>query len=442
MMLNMSVQYAETNSLITARNAPSMIKWRPMFTQNVLTMILAGGEGSRLYPLTRDRAKPAVPFGGRYRIVDFVINNFINSGFFKIKVLTQFKSDSLNVHLSKAWRLSSGLDQYVDAVPAQMRRGNHWYRGTADAVFQNLNLIFDEEPDYVCVFGGDHVYKMDVGQMLSFHKEKNADVTIAAIPMPVEDSKHFGVIEVDSNWRVVGFEEKPQRGKTIPDNPDYILASMGNYIFNRKTLIAELEEDAVLQDSAHDFGKTILTKIHNHYGVFAYDFAKNVIPDSTEKERGYWRDVGNLDTYFQANMDLIAVDPIFNLYNYRWPLRSVHYDYPAAKFVFADFDKNRAGIATDSMISEGCIISGGQVNRSILSPKVMIHSYCMVEDSILMHGVDVGRYAKIRKAIVDKGVKIPAGCTIGYDEQADRDRGFHISEGGVVVVAKGTVLEE
>lgn len=438
----MTIETIESVFQYGATHASSVVKWKPMFSQNVLTMILAGGEGSRLFPLTRDRAKPAVPFGGRYRIVDFVINNFINSGLFKIKVLTQFKSDSLNVHLSKAWRLSSNLDQYVDAVPAQMRRGNHWYRGTADAVFQNLNLIFDEEPDYVCVFGGDHVYKMDVGQMLAFHKEKKANVTIAAIPMPVEDSRHFGVIEVDSDWRVVGFEEKPHNGKTIPGNPDQILASMGNYIFNSKTLIAELEDDAVLQDSAHDFGKTILTKIHNDYRVYAYDFAKNEIPDSAEKELGYWRDVGNLDTYYNANMDLIAVDPIFNLYNYRWPLRSVHYDYPAAKFVFADFEKERAGVATDSMISEGCIISGGKVNRSILSPKVMIHSYCTVEDSILMHGVDVGRYAKIRRTIVDKGVKIPPGCKIGYDEKIDRDRGFHISEEGIVVVAKGTVIQE
>lgn len=411
-----------------------------MYSQNVLTMILAGGEGTRLFPLTRDRAKPAVPFGGRFRIVDFAINNFVNSGFLKIKVLTQFKSDSLNVHLSKAWRLSPTLDQYVDAVPAQMRRGEHWYRGTADAVYQNLNLIFDEEPDYVCVFGGDHVYKMDVQQMLSFHKEVNADVTIAAIPIPVSESKQFGIIEVDSEWRVIGFEEKPTAGKMIPNNPGYVLASMGNYIFNRQTLIGELEEDALLQDSAHDFGKTIFTKIFHHYRVYAYDFTKNVIPGSEEKEVGYWRDVGTIDSYFQANMDLIAVDPVFNLYNYRWPFRTVHYDYPAAKFVFANFAEKRTGFALDSMISEGCIISGGVVNRSILSPRVMVHSYSHVDDSILMHSVDIGRYAKVKHAIIDKGVKIPRGCEVGYDKQADLQRGFHVSEGGVVVVPKGTVL--
>lgn len=412
-----------------------------MYSQNVLTMILAGGEGSRLYPLTRDRAKPAVPFGGRFRIIDFALNNFVNSGFFKIKVLTQFKSDSLNVHLSKAWRLSPTLDQYIDAVPAQMRRGQHWYRGTADAVYQNLNLIFDEEPDYVCVFGGDHVYKMDVQQMLDWHKEINADVSISAVPVPASESPHFGVIEVDSDWRVIGFEEKPKTGKEIPSKPGYVLASMGNYIFNRKTLINELEEDALLQDSAHDFGKTIFTKIYRDYRVYAYDFARNIIPGAEEKEIGYWRDVGTIDSYFQANMDLITVDPVFNLYNYRWPFRTVHYDYPAAKFVFANFTEKRTGIALDSMVSEGCIISGGVVNRAILSPRVMVHSYSRIDDSILMHGVDVGRYAKIKNAILDKGLKVPRGCEIGYDAQADKQRGFHISEGGVVVVPKGTVLE-
>ena len=412
-----------------------------MYSPNVLTMILAGGEGSRLYPLTRDRAKPAVPFGGRFRIIDFALNNFVNSGFFKIKVLTQFKSDSLNVHLSKAWRLSPTLDQYVDAVPAQMRKGQHWYRGTADAVYQNLNLIFDEEPDFVCVFGGDHVYKMDIQQMLEFHQDKKSDVSIAAVPVPASESKHFGIIEVDSDWRVIGFEEKPQRGKPIPSNPDYVLASMGNYIFNRQILIRELEEDAVLQDSAHDFGKTIFTKIFHHYRVYAYDFTKNVIPGSEEKEVGYWRDVGTIDSYFQANMDLIAVDPVFNLYNYRWPFRTVHYDYPAAKFVFANFTEKRTGIALDSMVSEGCIISGGIVNRSILSPRVMVHSYSKIDDSILMHGVDVGRYAKIRNAILDKGLKVPRGCEIGYDDKADMQRGLYVSEGGIVVVPKGTVLE-
>lgn len=413
-----------------------------MSYQNTLGMILAGGEGTRLHPLTLDRAKPAVPFGGRFRIIDFVLNNFVNSGFFKIKVLTQFKSDSLNVHLSKAWRLSPLLDQYIDAVPAQQRTGKHWYRGTADAVYQNLNLIFDEEPEYTFVFGGDHIYKMDVKQMLDFHIAKGADVTIAAVPQPAPESRHFGVVEIDQDHRVTGFQEKPAVGKTIPGKPDQILASMGNYIFNRTTLIRELEEDAVLQDSAHDFGKTLLTKMYLHYRVFAYDFMTNQIHGAEEKEIGYWRDVGTIDSYYQANMDLIAVDPVFNLYNYRWPLRTVHYDYPAAKFVFANFENKRFGIATDSMISEGCIISGGRVNRSILSPRVMIHSYSLVEDSILMHGVDIGRYAKIKRAIIDKGVKVPRGCEIGYDEEADRQRGFHISDQGIVVIPKGAVIPE
>ena len=394
-------------------------------------MILAGGEGTRLYPLTRDRAKPAVPFGGRMRIVDFALNNFVNSGFFKIKVLTQFKSDSLNVHLSKAWRLSPTLDQYVDAVPAQMRTGQHWYRGTADAVYQNLNLIFDEEPDYICVFGGDHVYQMDINQMLAFHIHKKADVTISAVPMPAEESRHFGVIVVDNNWRVTGFEEKPIHGRTIPEQPDRILASMGNYIFSRKVLISVLEEDALLQDSTHDFGKTILTKLHERYNVCAYNFLMNDVPGAEEKERGYWRDVGTIDTYYQANMDLVAVDPIFNLYNYKWPLHTVHYDYPAAKFVFADLDKDRAGIATDSMISEGCIISGGRVDRSILSPRVMVHSYSVVEESILMPVMDGFQACSILKKDPETREIFVAFLT-AKDLPEDWDRGLQ-SEADVYI---------
>src|SRR5438552_17514896 len=283
--------------------------------RNVLTMILAGGMGERLYPLTRDRAKPAVPFGGRYRIIDFVINNFINSGFFKIKSPTQFKSNPLIEHITRTWRLVPEIGQYVDVVPAQMRKGPFWFRGTADAVFQNLELIFDEQPDYVCVFGGDHIYKMDVTQMLQDHIALDADLTIATIPVPVDEAHHFGIVEVDDDWRVTGFVEKPKSGaKTIPDRPDMVLASMGNYIFKANTMIEVLQRNA-LRDSAHDFGKEIIPDMYPRMKVFAYDFANNFIPGEGEINRGYWRDVGTADTYCEASMDLVSVTPLFNLYN-------------------------------------------------------------------------------------------------------------------------------
>ena len=405
----------------------------------VLAMILAGGEGTRLYPLTKERAKPAVPFGGRYRIVDFVLNNFINSGFFKIKVLTQFKSDSLNTHLARTWHLEPALNQYVDSVPPQMRKGPIWFRGSADAVYQNLNLIFDEEPQHVCVFGGDHIYKMDVRQMLDFHIARNADLTIAGIPVPVREATKFGVIEVDSSWRVIGFEEKPERPKPIPDLPEYALGSMGNYIFNTDILIEELEEDA-LRDSIHDFGKNIVSKMFSHREVYCYDFAGNLIPGMEPRERGYWRDVGDIDTYWATSMDLVSVSPVFNLYNPLWPIRGMTLNLPPAKFIFADRRKGRMGIATDSMVSEGCIISGGHIDRSILFPKVRVGSYARVDESILMDGVQVDRYAMIRRAIIDKGVMVPPHYEIGYNAEDDAKK-FYVSDGGVVVISKGTILE-
>ncbi|HEX8617175.1 MAG TPA: glucose-1-phosphate adenylyltransferase [Thermoanaerobaculia bacterium] len=409
--------------------------------RNVLTMILAGGQGERLFPLTKDRAKPAVPFGGRYRIVDFVINNFVNSGFFKIKVLTQFKSNSLIEHITRTWRLVPEIGQYVDIVPAQMRRGPFWFRGTADAVFQNLELIFDEKPEYVCVFGGDHIYKMDVNQMLQDHINNDADLTIATIPVPVSEAHHFGVVEIDDDYRVTGFVEKPKQGaKTIPDRPDMILASMGNYIFKANVMIDVLQRNA-LRNSGVDFGKEIIPEMYPRMKVMAYDFATNYIPGEDAINQGYWRDVGTVDSYFAAALDLVAVTPLFNLYNPMWPMVSAPMHLPPAKFVFADSKSQRIGIATDSLVSDGTIISGGTINRCVLHPRVRIHSYADVDESILMDGVEIGRHSKIRRTIIDKGVKIPPGTTIGYDIEQDRKR-FTVTESGIVVVPKGAVIEE
>jgi glucose-1-phosphate adenylyltransferase len=409
--------------------------------RNVLTMILAGGQGERLFPLTKDRAKPAVPFGGRYRIIDFVINNFINSGFFKIKVLTQFKSNSLIEHITRTWRLVPEIGQYVDIVPAQMRRGPFWFRGTADAVFQNLELIFDEEPEYVCVFGGDHIYKMDVNQMLQEHITSDADLTIATIPVPVGEAQHFGVVEIDSDYRVTGFVEKPKEGaKTIPGRPDMILASMGNYIFKANVMIDVLQRNA-LRNAGVDFGKEIIPEMYPRMKVRAYDFATNRIPGEDEVNQGYWRDVGTVDSYFAAALDLVAVTPLFNLYNQLWPIVSAPLHQPPAKFVFADSKSQRIGIATDSLVSDGSIISGGTINRCVLHTRVRINSYADVDESILMEGVEVGRHCKIRRTIIDKGVKVPPGTVIGYDHDLDRQR-FTVTDSGIVVVPKGAVIEE
>ena len=411
-----------------------------MSIDNALVMILAGGEGKRLYPLTKDRAKPAVPFGGRYRIIDFVINNFVNSGFYKIKVLTQYKSDSLNKHITRGWRLSPFLNQYIDLAPAQMRTGNDWYRGTADAIYQNIFHIQDEDPDYVCVFGGDHIYKMDVSQMLDYHKNKGADLSIAAIPIPVEEASEFGIMEVDENWRLTNFVEKPKTApKTIPGNPNMCLASMGNYIFGKDVLIDALERDDKIEESSHDFGKNVIPMLLNEgKNIYVYNFHDNSFAGMTESERGYWRDVGSIDAYWQANMDLLEATPELDIYSQDWPLRTFNYNYPPAKFIWQE--GNRVGMATNSMVSEGCIVSGGMLSHCVLSPKVRINSYSQVVDSILMENVDVGRYSKIHKAIIDKNVKIPPNTRIGYDYEEDIARGFLVSPGGVTVVPKDAKL--
>lgn len=411
-----------------------------MSIDDALVMILAGGEGKRLYPLTKDRAKPAVPFGGRYRIIDFVLNNFINSGFFKIKVLTQYKSDSLNKHITRGWALSPFLNQYVDLAPAQMRTGSDWYRGTADAIYQNVFHITDEDPDYVCIFGGDHIYKMDVSQMLDYHKEKNADLTISAIPIPIEEAHEFGIIEVDDDWKLINFVEKPQTApKSIPGNPNMCLASMGNYIFNKDSLLKALEEDEKIENSNHDFGKNVIPMMLNEgKRIYVYNFNDNAFPGMSNRERGYWMDVGSIDAYWQANMDLLDYDPELNLYSQAWPLRTFNYNYPPAKFIWEEGE--RVGMATNSMVSEGCIVSGAGLSRCVLSPKVKVNSFSQISESILMENVEIGRHSRIKKAIIDKNVIVPANTRIGFNKEEDIKRGFHVSPNGVTVVPKGAKL--
>ena len=411
-----------------------------MSIDDALVMILAGGEGKRLYPLTKDRAKPAVPFGGRYRIIDFVLNNFINSGFFKIKVLTQYKSDSLNKHITRGWALSPFLNQYVDLAPAQMRTGSDWYRGTADAIYQNVFHITDEDPDYVCIFGGDHIYKMDVSQMLDYHKGKNADLTISAIPIPIEEAHEFGIIEVDDDWKLVNFVEKPKdKPKSIPGNPNMCLASMGNYIFDKTSLLKALEEDEKIENSNHDFGKNVIPMmLEEGKRIYVYNFNDNSFPGMTDTERGYWMDVGSIDAYWQANMDLLDYDPELNLYSKDWPLRTFNYNYPPAKFIWEEGE--RVGMATNSMVSEGCIVSGAGLSRCILSPKVKVNSFSQISESILMENVEIGRHSKIKKAIIDKNVIVPPNTRIGFNREEDEKRGFHVSPNGVTVVPKGAKL--
>lgn len=411
-----------------------------MSIDDALVMILAGGEGKRLYPLTKDRAKPAVPFGGRYRIIDFVLNNFINSGFFKIKVLTQYKSDSLNKHITRGWALSPFLNQYVDLAPAQMRTGSEWYRGTADAIYQNVFHITDEDPDYVCIFGGDHIYKMDVSQMLDYHKEKKADLTISAIPISIEEAHEFGIIEVDDDWKLTNFVEKPKTApKSIPGNPNMCLASMGNYIFNKDSLLKALEEDEKIQSSNHDFGKNVIPMMLNEgKRIYVYNFNENVFPGMSDRERGYWMDVGSIDAYWQANMDLLDYDPELNLYSQTWPLRTFNYNYPPAKFIWEEGE--RVGMATNSMVSEGCIVSGAGLSRCVLSPKVKVNSFSQISESILMENVEIGRHSRIKKAIIDKNVIVPPNTRIGFNREEDEKRGFHVSPNGVTVVPKGAKL--
>lgn len=415
-------------------------KGEEMSIDDALVMILAGGEGKRLYPLTKDRAKPAVPFGGRYRIIDFVLNNFINSGFFKIKVLTQYKSDSLNKHITRGWALSPFLNQYVDLCPAQMRTGSDWYRGTADAIYQNVFHITDEDPDYVCIFGGDHIYKMDVSQMLDYHKRKGSDLSISAIPIPIEEAHEFGIIEVDDDWKLTNFVEKPQeKPKSIPGNPNMCLASMGNYIFNKEILLDALKRDEEIETSSHDFGKNVIPMLLNEgKKIYIYNFNENTFSGMSPQEQGYWMDVGSIDAYWQANMDLLDYDPELNLYSQEWPLRTFNYNYPPAKFIWEEGE--RVGMATNSMVSEGCIVSGAGLSRCILSPKVKVNSFSQISESILMENVEIGRHSKIKRAIIDKNVVVPPNSRIGFNREEDERRGFHVSPNGITVVPKGAIL--
>lgn len=402
-------------------------------------MILAGGEGRRLAPLTLERAKPAVPFGGRYRIIDVVLSNFVNSGLTRIKVLTQYKSASLEEHIARAWRLSPILDNYIETIPAQQRTGLSWFKGSADAVWQCFHVVQDADPEIVVIFGGDHIYKMDIQLMLDYHYEKNADLTVAAIPVPRNEASAFGVIHVDADGRVISFVEKPKDPPEMPGRPGWSLASMGNYIFNRGALEAELIKDQTDESSAHDFGKSILpSMVAGGKRVYMYDFAQNRVPG--EDKHGYWRDIGTITTYFEAHMDLVSISPEFNLYNKLWPVRTGISFEPPAKFVFSDQQNARIGIATDSLVSDGCIISGGQIHKSVLSPGVRINSFAHVEQCVLMEGVKVGRYARLRRVIVDKGVEIPSGIQIGFDPAADRKR-FTVTDDGIVVIPKRARLE-
>ena len=406
--------------------------------QKVLTFIMAGGKGERLYPLTKDRAKPAVPFGGIYRIIDFTLSNCINSGLRRIYLLTQYKSASLQKHIRLGWNiLPSELGQFIEMLPAQQRIGDSWYLGTADAIFQNLYTVEDEEPDAVLILAGDHIYKMNYYTMIDFHHDHNADLTVAVVEVEKEKSPNLGVVEVDGSGRITGFQEKPQQPKTIPSHPDKIYASIGIYIFQRNILEQELKEDAKKRNSTHDFGKDIIPRmLEKDLRVSAYNFS-----DENKKEAKYWRDIGTIDAYYETNMDLVRVEPIFNLYDKAWPIRTYQEQFPPVKTVFAGEETaDRIGLALNSIVSGGCIISGGKIERSVLSPNVRIKSYSQVQDSILMEGVSVERHAKIKRAIIDKDITIPQRMVIGYDREEDKKK-FFVTESGIVVVAKGTEIK-
>jgi glucose-1-phosphate adenylyltransferase len=402
---------------------------------DVFGIVLAGGEGKRLAPLTADRAKPAVPFGGNYRLIDFALSNLVNAGLRRIVVLTQYKSHSLDRHVSTTWHLSPLLGNYVTPVPAQMRRGPHWFAGSADAIYQNLNLLYDERPDYVCVFGADHIYRMDPRQMVDQHIEAAAAVTVAALRAPLAEADQFGVVELAADGRTISaFREKPKDAVGLADSPEQVFASMGNYVFTTEALIDAVTEDAQDETSKHDMGGNIVPMLVARGEAHVYDFSRNDVPGASEVERGYWRDVGTIDAFYDAHMDLISVEPEFNLYNREWPILTWPEPRPPAKFVFDD--DTRRGQALDSMVCAGVVISGATVRRSVLSPGAHLHSGALVEDSVLMQDVDVGREAVVRRAIVDKNVRIAPGAQIGVDAEADRER-FHISDGGVVVIGKG-----
>ena len=403
----------------------------------MLAIVLAGGEGKRLLPLTLDRAKPAVPFGGSYRLIDFVLSNLVNAGFVRVVVLTQYKSHSLDRHITQTWRLSPLIGNYVTPVPAQMRRGPHWFEGSADAIFQNLNLVYDEKPDYICVFGADHIYRMDPRQMVTQHIESGAGVTVAGIRVPRDEASRFGVIQPTDSGRIAQFLEKPASAEGLPDSPDEVYASMGNYVFTTSTLIEAVTTDASSQSSSHDVGGDLIPMLVESGDAHVYDFASNDVPGASARDSGYWRDVGTLDAFYDANMDLVSAHPIFNLYNQEWPIYSWHPPIPPAKFVFDEHD--RRGQALNSMVSAGVIISGGTVRGSVISPNVRVSSYAEVTGSVLMDNVRIGRGAIVRRAILDKNVVVPPNTQIGVDLDVDRER-FTVSDNGIVVIGKNAKI--
>jgi glucose-1-phosphate adenylyltransferase len=407
-----------------------------MGSPRVMAIVLAGGEGKRLMPLTADRAKPAVPFGGVYRLVDFAISNLVNAGYLRIVVLTQYKSHSLDRHISQAWRMSTMLGNFVAPVPAQQRVGKRWYLGSADAIFQSLNLVRDEKPDVIVVVGADHVYRMDFAQMVQQHVDSGASATVAAIRQPKSLADQFGVIDVNPEEprRIERFLEKPTDPPGLPDSPDEVLASMGNYVFDAKALVDAVTQDYELEGSNHDMGGDIAPYFVERGEAAVYDFKDNDVPGATPRDRGYWRDVGTIDAYFEAQMDLVSITPIFNLYNYDWPLYTHQGPWPPAKFVHGW--QGRIGHAVNSIVSPGTVISGALVENSVLSPNVMVRSWSSVSDSVLMDNVDVGRHAVIRRAIIDKNVRVPEGARIGMDQDEDRARGFVVTPTGITVVGK------